>query len=1355
MDFYVSDDGEWIPADMVDGYPHADACDPSLPELFVPAAPTGIPVPAAPLDGGAGYVSLHVHSDLSPLDGTASPEKLANRAADLGMPALAITDHGTMGGCYRFAHACRTAGVKPILGIEAYAAIRSRFDPQMMLVKSDEAADADEEKGEAGYKKKWYDHIVLLASTPRGWLNLVAITNASQDTYRYKPLVDLELVEAHNDGIIVLTGCVGGMVAGPLARGDERAARTNLEAIAAAAQPGHVFVEVMDHGLGIERAAIDGLYQLAADMGLPLVATNDVHYLTADDARAHEVELAIQCKKPLQTPAPPRFAFNGTGYFLKSGTEMLAQRPQDPVWAQAVANTALVAGMVDDWVLPDPAPHFPHPPALTNGAVWWASSHRLHHPPMPPQDIMDAPVSLNPVTAPLGGDLRDLVHLATHGVAWRYGDADGRVAPDVMRRVCERLVTELTVIRQMGFVDYFLLVADLVAHARSIGSLVGSGRGSAGGSITAYLTGITDVDPLEGDLLFERFLELGREGWPDIDIDFERESVPKLYAYLEETYGQGTVARCGTLAKEKSRRVLLDTFRAFGFDPSVGASLTTTIPVDSGKPYPLEVMCDPLSDSGDAFRRLVESTPGAAEAVEVALRLEGVSAGVGIHACGVILSDEPLDALIPLRRDRESGMWVTEWEYPDLERTGYLKLDMLRLRTQSELHATADALSPDQAVLVNRMPEVGSRDWTATMDLFATGRLTGVFQMGSSGMKQVAMGVAPATVAEVADVIALYRPGALGTGQHERYIARRRGLEPVSYDQFTSDPAEQGLLATVLGATQGIILYQEQLMQLGRLVAGFDAAERSLLRHAVGKKKADEMGEVGQMFLDRAPMVFDTEGLSGVRPDGVVPSFASPPPVSPAFSRETAQRLWTVMQDSAKYSFNKSHSWAYAVLAIITAAAKARWPAAYAAAKLSLTKDADKRVALLESLHADGVEVLAPDVNLSGSSTLPAGEGVIRLGLSEVVGVGAAGDVILAEREANGPFTSLADAMARIPKQDVTVGAWRALVCAGAFDAFGTRLGQAMSLLARGADPTDAEWSSVERCAMQRSVLRTCVDRSPLGVHVDEMSAWTTPYGSHPVPVPVLLAQDPGEAGASCVVAGILGSGKLIEYSKGTRFAFTLEGGASHVDGVMWDADVRRFEQTGRFPRPGDAVAVEGTVRTRSFEREQADEDDPDGEPVVVTVTQTQVTARRMWPITFSDDSVDPSSVPMPWDEQGPDIPATVRPPVHESGPMATLRDDIPTLIMAPAPDMTRAGPESPVQTFSSTSGTSVPPSPEGPYAGAVGTVESTTVASDPGPPVPARPGADIPSVPAWAGPTPSQARFPEVRRAKFAAKGW
>ncbi|MCL2736271.1 MAG: DNA polymerase III subunit alpha [Propionibacteriaceae bacterium] len=1241
-----------------------------------PVAPEHRPAPVtAQTPRPTQFTHLHVHSDLSPLDGTASPEKLAREAARLGMTALAITDHGTLGGTYRHAMACRAVGVKPILGIEAYVAIGSRSDPQTVMVRNDESTDADGVV-EAGFKRKTYNHLVLLAATQQGWLNLVAIHNASHDTFKTKPLIDLALLHEHNEGVIVLTGCVGGMVAGPLARGDMGQARENLTAILGAARPGAVFIEAMDHGVPAERLALPGLFQLSRETGVPVVATNDVHYLTADDAFPHEVMLAMQSKSTLAVQPPARFAFNGSGYWLRTVDEMLDLFPDTGAgtvtrddWWQAVANTSLVADMVDDWVLPDPTPHFPTPPPLTTATVWWASAHRVDHTDVvaPPVGV---PVVLADCTASLSTPARELLHLCTRGIAARYGDQSGGVRRGVLRTVCERLARELGVIQQMGFVDYFLLVAELVAHARSMGTLVGPGRGSAGGSLVAYLCGIVDVDPLEGGLLFERFLEIGRAGWPDIDLDFERAAVPVLYEHLEQVYGRGTLARCGTLAYERSKRVVKDVCRVHGFSVATGEALAKAIPVESGKPYPLATVMDPLSVSGAEFRRLVAAQPGLDEAIGVAARLEGTSAGVGIHACGVIVSDQPLAQAIPLRRDRESGMWVTEWEYPDLELIGYLKLDMLRLRNLDILHATADTVGVDPKAMA-RLPDTGSPAWKAAMNVFKHAQLWGVFQMESTGMGEVAMGVSPDALSDVSDIVALYRPGALGTGQNHTYITRKRGLEPVAYDQWTTDPQEQAVLAHVLAPTQGVVLYQEQLMELGRVVSGFDVKERSMLRHAVGKKRKDEMDVVGQMFVSRA--FADLGGDPGER-------------------QATARRLFDVMKDSASYSFNKSHSWAYATLAVLTAAAKAQWPAAYAAAVLSQTDDPDKRMTALESVRRDGVEVLPPCVNTSGVDTTVASDTSIRFGLSEITGVGKAGRAIVAERDQHGPYTSLADAMARLTTQQVTMGAWKALVCAGAFDAFGARLGHLQALKTRGVGPTDAEWGSVERCAMQRAVLRTSVDRSPLGVHADQMGMWRTPFGSAPITVAAALALDPGDVGVSCVVAGVVGRAALIEYSKGTRFAFTLEGNNAHVDAVMWDSDLRRQEAQGRLPRPGTPVAIEGVLKTRSFDITDTDQDNPD-DTTTVTVSTTQITARRMWPILFDDDSAPPRPVDMPWDTDPqppppparvPDqaaAPAPVPPPPVQTPPVDTRRveDTGEPVDTPPAPVDTPVGAPPPV----------------------------------------------------------------------------
>ncbi|GAA3635296.1 DNA polymerase III subunit alpha [Microlunatus ginsengisoli] len=736
-----------------------------------------------------GFVHLHTHTEFSLLDGMGRVGDMVAAAKAAGQTALAITDHGTLGGAWKFAHACRAAGVKPILGMEAYLGIGSRFDPQVLQVPRDgadvDATDvdgADPANRDAGTKRKSNEHLTVLAATPTGWTNLVKINNAAQQTFRGRPLADVELLARHGAGLIVLTGCLGGPVAGPLARGEDDLAERNLLGLIGAVGAGNVFVEVMDHGIESESRVLAPLARLADAHGLTIVATNDAHYVREVDAPTHDVWLASQSKSTLTSEK--RFRFNGSGYHLRTEAEMRALRPTSRRWQDAVSATATVAAMVEDWVLPEVRyrlPAFTLPEGFDSPAAY------LHR-------------------------------LALDGARSRYGTP-------LPAQVRSRLRREEDVIRSTGFSVYFLILAELVAWARDHGILVGPGRGSACGSALAYSLGITDVEPIGANLLFERFLEAGRTDMPDIDVDFEQRRIPEIHAHLRELYGADCVARLGTFAMARSRRAVKDVARVLG-RPDLGTRLADLVPVDQGKPVGLDSLEDESFAAGEEFRTFVGAEPGARRIVDHARTVENAVLGAGIHACGVIVSGEPLTDLVPLRKDRQGPNkdlppdrqpWVTDWDGKDTEALGLLKLDALFLRSLDVLAETSRIIAETTGEHVDfaRLPDTADtsdprvrRAW----ELLCEGRTSSVFQMEGAGMRELLVGAAPASLEDLSAISALYRPGPLAAGMAERYVERRNGREPVDYGIYTDDPAEQEWLATVLDTTSGVCIASGEMV---------------------------------------------------------------------------------------------------------------------------------------------------------------------------------------------------------------------------------------------------------------------------------------------------------------------------------------------------------------------------------------------------------------------------------------------------------------------------------------------------------------------------------------------------------------
>jgi DNA-directed DNA polymerase III PolC len=824
----------------------------------------------------AGWVQLHTHSEHSPTDSLLKVKDLVAAAAADGNPALAITDHGTLGAIWKLGKYAKAAGLKAIPGIEAYLAIGDRHEHGTVEVEQDDA-DPDVD-GVRGTKSKKYEHLTLLAYSRIGWENLVAMGNESQDSFWHKPRIDYELLAKYSEGLIVLTGCLGGPVAGPLSRGNRAEAIANLHTLIGCVGAGNVYVEVMDHGIEAQILIMDELRSVAAEVGLPLVATNDSHYLHADQQDAHEAWLAVGTGS-VQTDEK-RFRFHGTGHHLRTEAEMRALQDGADWWQAACDETVTIAARVADDVLPTAhlrLPVFPCPDGFPDSATY-------------------------------------LKHLVRQGALARYGEDPARPGSGHLPPLVNgRLRFEFPVIFNAGIADYFLIVWDLIVWARSDRGYptaqfpdgepgkkkpirVGPGRGSAAGSVVSYCLTIVGVDPLANNLLFERFLNPERAGMPDIDVDFEQGRRPEVLRYIECKHGRDKVARIGTFGVAATRRAILDASKFLGL-AGLGAKLSPLVPIGAGtgKPVSLAALADTTNKAGDAFRAAVrDAGQGGCDVLALAASFEGVTKLEGIHACGTLISDEPMARLAPMRRDRAKGatdedLLVTTWDGKDTEDYGFLKMDILGLRNldiisaavQFILEATGEVIDPDALVPGNREDAVRN---AKTWELIGSGRTAGVFQLESGGITQLAENVAPNSLEDLTALVALYRPGPMAAGMHTLYAARKNGHEAVDYGYLTEDPAEQTAIGSVLDATYGVVCFQEHLMRLGEVVGGLTPAMRNKLQKAFSKKNVAMMAEVKDAIF--------AGGLAGAGSSGVV------------FSQATLDRLWVTFEGSAAYLFN-------------------------------------------------------------------------------------------------------------------------------------------------------------------------------------------------------------------------------------------------------------------------------------------------------------------------------------------------------------------------------------------------------------------------------------------------------------------
>ncbi len=1127
------------------------------------------------------FCHLHTHSEYSALDGLIRIDEAFRSAAERGETALAITDHGTLGGLWKAQKSASAHGVKLIPGCEVYLAFGDRKDRDSELMAEGDLADdsdrTDEEVGKA--KRRKYQHLTLLASSPEGWRNLVIICNQAELTkYGKYPRIDYALLKEHAAGILVLTGCLGGPVLGPLSRGAAATAETNLLQLVDAVGHDNVYVEIMEHGIAEETAILPAAAALAEKYDLPLVATNDAHHTRAEDATTHGAWLALRSNTVLSDDK--RYQFTGTGYHLRSEAEMRELRPE-PWWQEAVSNTTRVADRVADRVLPYSSPKMP----------------------------------VFPTPDGFASNLAYYMHLIKEASARVYGET----MPEEVRA---RLNTELALIQPMGFVDYFLIVHEVVSWARANGILVGPGRGSAAGSLTAYLLGITSIDPLENHLLFERFLEEGRSDFPDIDIDFEARRRNDVLDHLAEKWGKDNVALIGSYGASKTKRAINDAARVLEL-PAIGSKLSALVPVDQGKPLGFDQLLDVTVASAADFRKQLKIAGEAGQQIiELARGFDEAVNGVSIHACGVVISDRPLTDLIPLRVHPATDRYITTWDGKDVEDFGLCKLDVLGLRNLDIAVQAAKYIQETSGEIINldALPHPntqGDPRVDAAWRLLREGRNSGIFQMESPAMTNLARQVQPESLTDLSAVIALFRPGPLSAGMDQHFALRKSGQEAVDYGIFTSDPTEQALLATVLGDTYGTFVFQEQIMRLGTVIAGFDAAARSNLRRAVGKKDLAKMEAAGRAFRAGAVEEFRD-------PDGTV--------ISPRFSQSTADRVWETIEGCGSYLFNASHSAAYAQLAYMTAYLKANWPGSYGAAILTVTDAADKRIEALRALPEEGIEILPPDVNISHAHSVPEGPHRVRLGLAEIKDVGTAGERIVEVREADGrPFESFGDLVHRVRRGAISAtqpdmghlpsNQLEALIQAGALDQFGPRMGlYTVSRVIKedAALPVpDLEWGIIEQSARQRSKLLVSLGDHPLLRFQQEITAWNRPGlpapDGQPFKSPATpIGKLPSDAGATVTTIGILSQFAESSYRGGRKATIGLEGSAASIKGIMWDKQLAEAKESGVIPPIGWPIALGGRISVREHEVEGED-----GE-FSVTVSR-ELTVDKMFPVHLDD----------------------------------------------------------------------------------------------------------------------------------------
>lgn len=884
------------------------------------------------------FTHLHVHTEYSLLDGSSKIGELAARAKELGMDSVAITDHGVMYGVIDFYRAARAAGIKPIIGCEVYVSPGSRFDRETV------------------HGEDRYYHLVLLAENNTGYQNLMKIVSKGfVDGFYYKPRIDEEVMREYHEGIIALSACLAGEVPRYLEKGlyeeAKEAAKRHLEIFG----EGNYFLELQDHGIPLQRQVNQGIMRLSKELNIPLVATNDCHYINAEDWEAHDILLCIQTGKKVSDEN--RMRYEGGQYYVKSEEEMRQLFPYAP---EAIENTHKIA-------------------ERCNVEIEFGVTK------LPRFDVPDGYDSWG-----------YLNHLCDEGFALRYPDDDGTLRA--------RLDYELGTIKSMGYVDYFLIVWDFINFAKSHGIAVGPGRGSAAGSIVAYCLKITDIDPIRYQLLFERFLNPERVSMPDIDVDFCYERRQEVIDYVVEKYGKDQVAQIVTFGTLAARGVIRDVGRVMDLPYSLCDQVSKMVPAE------LNITLDLALQKNPELKALYESDEQVKKLIDMSKRLEGLPRHTSMHAAGVVISRTSIDEYVPLSRGAD-GTIVTQFTMTTLEELGLLKMDFLGLRTLTVIQDAVKMIEKDYGVKLDL--EHIDYDDKKVMDSLGTGKNEGVFQLESGGFKTFMKELKPTTLEDIIAGISLYRPGPMDF--IPKYLKGKNDPASITYTCPQLEP--------ILKPTYGCIVYQEQVMQIVRDLAGYTLGRSDLVRRAMSKKKAAVMAKERQNFVYGNA----EEGVKGCIANGI--------------DEKTANQIYDDMTDFAKYAFNKSHAAAYAVVAYQTAFLKFYYPKEFMAALMTSVMDNTTKVSeYILACRNMGIPILPPDINEGYSGFSVSGNG-IRYGLSAIKSVGrAVVDVIIAERENGGLFKSLDDFVSRMSNKEVNKRTLESFIKSGALDTLpGTR----------------------------------------------------------------------------------------------------------------------------------------------------------------------------------------------------------------------------------------------------------------------------------------------------------------------------
>jgi len=1060
------------------------------------------------------FVHLHVHTEYSLLDGACRIDSLVEQVKELGMDAVAITDHGAMFGVIDFYKACVKNGIKPIIGCEVYTAERSRFDKDARL-------DADQ------------GHLILLAKNSTGYKNLMKLVSASYiEGFYYKPRIDFELLEQYNDGLICLSACLAGDIPKALAENRYERAKELAVRFEKIFGKGNFYLELQHNGIEEQKLVNMKLRELSAETGIPLVATNDVHYLNKEDARAQEILMCIQMAKTIEDE--DRMIFRTDELYLKSPDQMYKHFHYCP---EAIENTVKIA-------------------AQCNVEIEFGNTR------LPSFEV------------PENIDKFDyLRELCLKGFHERYSDE---------KSLLERLEYELSVIRQMNYVDYFLIVSDFIRYARENNIMVGPGRGSAAGSLVSYCLGITNVDPIRYNLIFERFLNPERISMPDIDIDFCYERRGEVIDYVVNKYGKDRVAQIITFGTMAARAAIRDVGRALAIPYSEVDKIAKMVPMQIG------MSIKKALELNVELRQAYENDHRVHELIDTAILLEGMPRHASTHAAGVVISSEPITEYVPLYQSE--GNISTQFPMTTLEELGLLKMDFLGLRTLTVIRDALGMIEKNHGKKID-IDNIDMND-PEVFKMISDGDTSGVFQLESSGMTQFFTDLKPASIEDLIAGISLYRPGPME--QIPRYLKNKKNPEEIRYAHPSLEP--------ILNVTYGCMIYQEQVMQIVRDLAGYSLGRSDLVRRAMAKKKKEIMDDERQRFI-----YGETDSSGKVIIPGAVRN---------GVDEKTANEIFDEMSDFASYAFNKSHAAAYAVVGYQTAWLKRHYPVEFMAALLNSFLGSPEKISrYVYECRKMGIKVLPPDINESGVG-FTVSDGKIRFGLAAVKNVGSSVvKQIIAEREKNGPFISLPDLCERMEGRDLNKRCVESLIKSGAFDSLKVYRSRLINSYERIMDnianvkkmkmegqlsffdggeskstgfdvsyPEIDEYDDSLLLAMEKDMLGLYLSGHPLREFEDDINSWVTVHS-----VDLIDEEKPGGVtgnnitdGAFARVAGLVTDIKTITTKSNQLMAFvTLEDLLGQMEVIVFPSVLEKY---GAFLKPELPIWIEGKISVREDE---------------------------------------------------------------------------------------------------------------------------------------------------------------------------